>query len=1206
MTDDNERKLISSRGLFRLTPKLVRFLPASLCLAVSLLSGVCLNARDSANVVELTVRKPVAGEVAPGDSEHFEIFLTRGEIFQVSVEKGDLAMALELLGPEGQRLTSQVSRRYESLNILVNTNSTGVYKLEIRSLESEARGSFKLEVKATRTATSTDQNLNLAQQSFANANLLRSSWNEKSLREALEKYESAATVLLSIKEFRNAALALLAAAETYNILGEYRTAIERYQRAAEIARTSGASLQEAQALSQLGALYSYTGKNDMAEEYSLRAFSLLTNNDSENPSNIQRQAYAEALRNEGEINYSRGNLVRSSAAFDQALKIFKEVGDRTGEARTRLFKGYIGGALGDPNKAVDEISRALNLYKAVGNKAGEALCLTALGLAHSSEGNHDRALQMHRQAKDLFVGIGDRQSEAITLNAIGQAYELLRDYATALDNYKQALALAQANGTLEIVAGSLFKLGRLYRLLGDFGQSQISYENCLRISRAAGKRRMQATVLNDIAQLYASQRNRDRTLAQYRKLLIFYNTIKDRRGAATVLNNLGDFYLKLGDQKAAIEQFTTALPLSEEVGDKDLLTSTLFHLACAKREAGMLEDALTSIRRSIGVIEELRTNVSLPEFRISYFSGARKHYDLCIDILMQLNRQQPEKGFAKAALLVSESARARSLLDTLTEINVDTSQTTPDELLTRERELRGLLRSHAQYQMELSLNGVNPAERESIAAELSELRSRYQEVQAQLREKVARSEFSDSAPPNIEEVQAELHGSDTMLLEFALGDERSYLWAVTEHSILSYELPPRVKLESAERELYESVTARQVVGQKIDGDYQAKIEASDRAYRKQAQELSQLLLGQVANQLITKRLVIVVEGTLQYVPWEALPLPNQQSQQNDNSGQLSMANDSLIGEHEIISLPSLATLTAIRHEKRTPDSSDKVVAIVGDPVFDKNDERVKRLSTNYVAQVAAAAADEGPVHLRQLVNKGGMGRLIHAQDETNAILAATPRGTAMVATGFEANREIVTNAALGEYQIVHFATHGFFNSDHPEFSGILLSMLKRDGTSTDGFVPLQDIYAMRLASQLVVVSACDTALGEDVRGEGLVGLTRGFLSAGSRSVVTSLWKVDDRATAELMKYFYQSMLQDGEPPSTALRTAKQRIRQQAQWNAPYFWAGFVFNGEYKEEIKVNHDSTSRKTELIVAAVLLVSLGFLLRRYRRVSGTPLDY
>jgi CHAT domain-containing protein len=225
-------------------------------------------------------------------------------------------------------------------------------------------------------------------------------------------------------------------------------------------------------------------------------------------------------------------------------------------------------------------------------------------------------------------------------------------------------------------------------------------------------------------------------------------------------------------------------------------------------------------------------------------------------------------------------------------------------------------------------------------------------------------------------------------------------------------------------------------------------------------------------------------------------------------------------------------------------------------------------------------------------------RLVHASEEADAILAATPRGTGMVAKGFDASRETAMSSLVGEYKIVHFATHGFLNSEHPELSGIVLTMVNQDGSKTNGFMPLQDIYNLNLSADLVVLSACDTALGKDIKGEGLVSLTRGFMSAGSRSVVASLWKVDDRATAVLMADFYKSMLQDGLPPAAALRSAKQTIRQEKVWSAPYFWAGFVLQGEYNERIVVDSKSQLRTSVTVSLVLVLISSGLLILQRRR--------
>jgi len=302
----------------------------------------------------------------------------------------------------------------------------------------------------------------------------------------------------------------------------------------------------------------------------------------------------------------------------------------------------------------------------------------------------------------------------------------------------------------------------------------------------------------------------------------------------------------------------------------------------------------------------------------------------------------------------------------------------------------------------------------------------------------------------------------------------------------------------------------------------------------------------------------------------------------------------------------MSTLVAIRQEKHRIVSGNKIVAVFADPVFSNSDDRVQNAKSGSI--IASSASDEtvGPTvrGLEGLV-RGGPARLLHASEEADAIVATMPRGTIKVAKAFDASRETAMSSSVSEYQIVHFATHGFFNSEHPELSGIVLSMVKPDGSKTDGFMPLQDICRLNLSAQLVVLSACETGLGKDIKGEGLMSLTRGFMYAGSQTVVTSLWKVDDRATAELMKDFYQSMLQGGLTPAAALRLAKQRIRQQKAWSAPYFWAGFVLQGEYKESIVVDRDSGLHMSLAIAITLVLISfaLTILQRRRRRRSYMP---
>jgi CHAT domain-containing protein/tetratricopeptide (TPR) repeat protein len=1145
-------------------------------------------------------------DLAVGNSEVFEISLHQNQLLRLSIDKGDLLLSLVLYDPEGRKVIQQLSRVYEVLEVSLPAESAGMYRAEISSQEREASAHFQLKVESVSTATADDREAEAAQQLIAKASVLRADWTEASLRQAIEKYDGAALVWRSVHNLRSAALASMSAGRVCFVLGDYREALKRYQAAADEAKTAGAKLEESQALSQIGRLYSYLGRNDAAQENLRKALDFLADDRAGNQPATVKQARAQALSNQGEINYSKGNLVKSGSDFADALKFFTEVGDRGGAARVHLFKGYIAGGIGEPEKAVAEILTSLALYQAVAHKAGEGMCLTALGLSHSLSREEDQAIKLHREAGAIFRTIGDRQSEGITFNALGQAYELLSDYPMALDNYRKALRLFQDNGSPDFAAVALAKVGTIYRLSNDPGRALAYYKQSLDLSRSARKKRTEAIALNEVALVYASQGSREKTVRQYQKILEFYDDISDRRSQAKTLNNLGDFLLGLGEKKEALDSYKRALPLSEQAGDKDVLISNLFNIARASRDLDVLDEAKSYIERSVKIIDNLRTNVATPDFRTSYFAGVRKQYDLYIDILMRLDGQRPGQGFAAAALLQSENARARSLVDLLIESRANIRQGAAPALLERERELKGLIRSQARYQMELAINGANPNENEEVTRQVDQLRAEYQEVETQLRDQNPR--FMSIAQPQtltLAQIQAELRGGDNILLEYALGDERSYLWVVTSDSFRSYELPARAVLERTGREVYQSLTARQPA-EKIDAGFQAKVEAADKLYDEKALELSRMLLGQVADQLGNSRLIVVSEGVLQYIPLGALPNP-QPAGAEPNAGQTStqMSEDlpPLIETHEVITLPSFSTLLTIRQGDHKTSSSNRVVAVLADPVFAKNDERVEKGKAGAVMVAADAresSASSGLSEFEGRVRSGSTARLPHASEEADAILAAAPRGTGMIAKGFDASRETAMSSLIGEYKIVHFATHGFLNSEHPEMSGIVLTMVRSDGTQTNGFMPLQDIYNMNLSADLVVLSACDTALGKDIKGEGLVGLTRGFISAGSRSVVASLWKVDDRATAVLMENFYKSMLQEGLPPAAALRAATLKIRQEKRWHSPYFWAGFVLQGEYRDRIVVDSNSSPRLGLTVALALVLMCGGLLVRQRRRRS------
>lgn len=356
-----------------------------------------------------------------------------------------------------------------------------------------------------------------------------------------------------------------------------------------------------------------------------------------------------------------------------------------------------------------------------------------------------------------------------------------------------------------------------------------------------------------------------------------------------------------------------------------------------------------------------------------------------------------------------------------------------------------------------------------------------------------------------------------------------------------------------------------------EGQRHARLVQAEAGYTKAAGDLSQILLGPVAMELGKKRLVVVGDGPLQYLPFAALPEP-------------SSAGRPLVVEHELVSLPSASVLGVLRQESQGRKLAPKAVAVLADPVFDEKDVRIVRTAKAKKLHRGSGPEQEAftntghkddPASTREIdraaSEAGLMGddakprirRLPFSRHEAEMILANVPTGKAMRALDFKASRETATSAELGQYRIVHFATHGLLNAEHPELSGIVLSLVKEDGSVSDGFLRLHEVYSLELPAELIVLSACQTALGKPVGGEGLVGLVRGFMYAGSKRVVASLWKVDDEATAELMKIFYRGMLKEGLRPAAALQAAKVEMSRNKRWQSPYYWAAFELQGEWR-------------------------------------------
>ena len=449
--------------------------------------------------------------------------------------------------------------------------------------------------------------------------------------------------------------------------------------------------------------------------------------------------------------------------------------------------------------------------------------------------------------------------------------------------------------------------------------------------------------------------------------------------------------------------------------------------------------------------------------------------------------------------------------------------------------------------------------------EVSALLNQQKELQTKIRTsspKYAALKYPE--PLKLPQIQQQLD-RDTLLLEYSLGKKHSYVWAVTQTSITTYELPKSTEIEAAAKEFYQLLKNP---GNNLYSRGAINVEPSSGSVN--AIKLSRMLLQPVASQLGNKRLLIVSDGALQSVPFAALPDINpQQTLQKKQNKQNSLAGGEsnyqpLLVNHEIINFPSATTIALQRKELKVRKKAPLTLAILADPVFSADDPRVTGKSSIVPELDTRSQLEQSTLkRVARNLNRSGWGRLDGTRKEAQAISQLVPASNRLEVFDFDANYNWANSPQLQQYRYLHFATHGFVDSINPELSGIVLSLFDKQGKPVRGYLRLGDIFNLNLPAELLVLSACETGLGKEVSGEGLVGLTRGLMYAGVARIVVSLWNVDDQGTAMLMQEFYKQLLQQGKSPTTALRAAQLNMWQQQKWRNPYYWSAFIFVGEWQ-------------------------------------------
>ncbi|HEX5083987.1 MAG TPA: CHAT domain-containing protein, partial [Blastocatellia bacterium] len=958
-----------------------------------------------------------------------------------------------------------------------------------------------------------------------------------------------------------------------------------------------------------------------------------------------------ALLRIGRLNISLTDFRKANDYFSRALTARKALGDRRGEATAQSGVCESLHYLGDTKAKLECLDALIPIYRELGERLEEAKAVSNKAVAFRSLGDYQAALQTAQQALAIFREEGTSVDEAFALHAIGQIYWSLNEQQLALDHYEAALAIYRKGTDKRLIGLTLGDIGVTYYDLGDFTRAIDYLSQSLAISEEIGDRRTKAIRLQSLGMIWKNMGDTAKALDAQAQSLALAREVGDREAEGRTLISIGELHLHLGEKEKAREALTQALELSRGAGDPvgeasvltimgeiasdsgdwrraiDLLQQSLslarrtgdiqrerdaiLTLAQTERKRNNLGMAREYHEKALELTESIRAKVLRQDLRASFLASRQEEYELYVDLLMQLHQQQPDAGYAAAALEVSERGRARSLLETLAEARADIRHGVDAGLLAEERNLADRIRLKEQQRSQSAGDPRAAKETEALAKEIGDLLNEYQSLQARILASSPRfAALTQPRPMTATEIQKECLDNQTVLLEFALGEKRSWLWAVTPDTVAGYELPPRAEIETSARKIYELLTARQLKKDLAGSQRQTLIAEADAKFRTEAARLSRMLLGPISARLRQewkgKRLTVVASEALEYIPFGALPAPGTEGQRDrgwkieDRRSKIapldpqssildprpsvspslrpSVPASTLIANHETIYLPSASAFAALRRETAGRQPAPKTLAVIADPVFEVDDPRVlaaakdKRPNDNLASNThsrggvqAAVSTTTTPALARAMrsFNRAGFSRLFFSREEADEIAELIPESSLFKATDFQASRRVAASDELSRYRIIHIATHGLLNSEHPELSGLVLSLVDENGKTQDGFLRMHEIFNLQLSADLVVLSACQTALGKEIKGEGLVGLTRGFMYAGAERVVASLWQVDDQATAELMRRFYRGMLKDGLRPAAALREAQMEMSKTSRWSEPYFWAGFVIQGEWK-------------------------------------------
>ena len=932
---------------------------------------------------------------------------------------------------------------------------------------------------------------------------------------------------------------------------------------------------------------------------------------------VQQADQAGTALQEGRRLLKRGKADQALGQLQTALTLYAAVKNRKGIAAAQNELGDLYLRQGQNKTALDHYKDAYDALTGVviqeqkdAAAAGTAARMVPSAKAGQAVDTAASASDTGFNAKLLLAKIGDTNYQLRELRAAAASYALMNPKkpesaakkaggmfgklapSIVLGNATDSAAIGSAAGA---VGGALVAKNELdqYRvsivyMTYELGMGRIAFaENDLETARTHFQNAADASkgALPMIANL--GQTRRFRTAAR---------------------TSLADVALRQLDYKNSVKLYEQAAKGAKDDKRLDLMWPAQLGMGRsnwalagqekdAKKSAKLRESALATYQDAIATVETLRAgSLRADESRTIFLSTTKDVFDDAASAFAEMALlSAPAAGssaealsgkpleYAAEAFKITEQSRARSLLDLLSETNAAVTEGIPPDLLKRKQNNLDRQQEIAETLTGISLSADSDKKKPSdLESDLEKLQTEFEEVENQIRTASPRyAGLTAGKPLSLAEVQSGVLDDQTVLLEYSLGREASYLWAVTKSGVSLYKLPARPVLDKMaidlRAQLIPSKLQRRIVGIDVMADTQRGLGVSATPFAEDAASfvtassaLYKAAVEPAASVLGEKRLLIVADGALNYVPYEALV----KSPASADYSSLPY----LIKSNEIIYAPSASVVGLIRQQDNK--RAGRAMLILADPVFNSNDTRAKGAGsganagetrglgiqsalTDVTGQDASVTAGSAKMQGLPLARLAGT----RTEAEQIVKLAKTSSTQADMWLDLDASEDNIDARDISKYRVLHIATHGLLNAERPQFTGLVLSLV--GNKSEDGFLRTDEVFNLRLGSPLVMLSACETGLGKEKRGEGVMGLTRAFMYAGAPTVGVSLWSVADKSTAELMTDFYKRLLgssvtdSSAVPASTAMRDAQLAMIAGKKYSAPFYWAPFVLVGDWR-------------------------------------------